>query len=112
MLSWLLFLSCTTPDACNGMCQAAADVQEVCLSEWEAQWEDLGYADKSDYLNSCDTWAWEMHLLEKDAQQNGLFNPSSSVHEVCLERHDGLESEALTCESWLSIDWNETPWNR
>ncbi len=110
MLYWLLLSSCDPAvDACDGMCQAAANAQEACLSEWEAQWVDFGYADKPDYLNACDTWAWEMDLLQKDAQPN---DATSTAQEICLERHNWLGSETFTCESWLSIDWNETPWTR
>ncbi|MEE2750118.1 MAG: hypothetical protein VX519_01705 [Myxococcota bacterium] len=110
MLYWLLLPSCApTLEACDDMCRAAANAQEACLSEWGSEWEDLGYVDRSDYLNSCDTWAWEMHLLEKDAR---VPNAPNATEEICLDRQEWLDSNSFTCESWQDVDWNETPWSR
>jgi len=112
MLFWLLLSSCSTPEICDDMCKVAADMQESCISEWTAQWTDIGYTGKSDYKHACETWAWEMHLLEGDAQKAGNQSASDATEEICLERLEWLQSESLDCDAWQSIDWNGTPWNQ
>ena len=112
MLTWLLFLGCDTSDPCADMCQAAVDTHSACLAQWEAQWTDFGYADEQDFRNSCDTWAWEMRLLEKDARSVGDLDESGVVDGVCLEREKFLLSDTFNCDAWSSLDWNETPWKR
>ncbi len=98
------------PDPCEAMCRAAAELYGSCLQDWGAGWESAGYDDEPDFLDSCETWAWEMRLLEEDALQQGVIDEKGQVEATCTERRAAFESDAATCSTYTSIDWNDAPW--
>ena len=111
LLGLLGLLSCAQdPDPCDDMCAVAASVQCSCLDEWEADWTDIGYRDQAGFFGSCQTWAWEMRLLEEDALSRGEVEALGAVDRSCESRTSVLE-DAQGCDDWTAIDWSTTPWN-
>jgi hypothetical protein len=88
-------------EPCEGMCDAAARVYGGCLTEWGTDWAAAGYADRADFLDACDTWAWEMRLLEDRAGSSG------EVDAVCAEQEATLSGGG--CDAFLDVDWNAPP---
>ena len=103
-LVWSVCLAaCGTPDdPCEAMCDAAAALYEGCLVEWGVSWDQAGFDGQLGFLESCDTWAWELRVLEEDAQEAG------AVDAICRERSALFESG--TCDDYTSNDWDALPW--
>ena len=111
ILLLLSLLACDeAPDPCEDMCAQAAAVQCGCLDEWGADWSDIGYSSQEDFFGSCETWAWQMRLLEEDAVDRGLLQQPGAVDQTCEQRAAVLQ-EARGCKDWTAIDWRETPWD-
>ena len=111
MILLLALLACEeAPDPCVDMCAEAAAVQCGCLDAWGSDWSDLGYRDQQDFYERCQTWAWEMRLLESDAVGRGALEEGGVVDEVCEERTEALEAPEMTCSEFSSMDWSVTPW--
>lgn len=103
MLLLLLLLGCEDPpDPCAAMCAVATETQAACLAEEGVDWTAAGYADRADYRDACDTWAWEARLLEDDAGEDG------AVDETCRTRRETLSGGA--CDELAAIDWSTLPW--
>jgi hypothetical protein len=85
------------PIACADMCHAAAVLYGACLDDWGVGWEAAGYADESDFVDACDTWAWEQAVLERDAGREG------QLEATCEARRSRLEGG--TCDDFTEIDW-------
>jgi len=98
------------PPACVSMCEAAATLYGGCLTDWGANWEAAGYADERDFLGACETWAWEMSLLEGDAVEQGDPTAEGSLVRTCRERADAFSEADATCDAYTGIDWNARPW--
>lgn len=98
------------PPACVEMCTAAAGLYGGCLSDWGAGWEAAGYTDEDDFLGACETWAWEMSLLEADAVARGDGGAAGALVQTCRARRDAFSAPDATCEAYTSIDWNARPW--
>lgn len=98
------------PDPCDRMCAAAASLYGGCLEEWGAGWEAAGYEDDRDFLGSCETWAWELRLLEEDAVKTGEIARDGQVDAVCRERAAALSAEDAACEAFTGLDWHTPPW--
>jgi len=92
------------------MCVAAADLYGACLEDWSADWASAGYADRDDFLDGCQTWAWEMSLLEEDAVEGGLAGAEGATARACTERERSMTAEDAVCEDYTGVDWNERPW--
>jgi hypothetical protein len=92
------------------MCAAAAGLYGECLTSWGADWEAAGYADEDDFLEACETWSWEMSLLENDAVDQGNETASGSVVAACRERKDSFAAHDATCDAYTGTDWNARPW--
>jgi len=104
MVLLLTLLACDTgPDPCEQLCERAAAQECGCLEQWGADWSDVGYASQEDYFQSCRIWAWELRLLEEDAQQQGL-----DAH--CREWSRALRASPMRCDDWSAADWSEAPW--
>jgi hypothetical protein len=106
LLLLALLAACAEPDACTPMCAAAGQLYGGCLQDWGADWEAAAYADEADFLDACDTWAWEMHQLERDAGRTGATDAA------CAEREAALTADDATCESFTGIDWHTPPWEQ
>lgn len=104
MLLALLLAGCAPQpdDPCAPMCQAATDLYGGCLEGWGSDWAAAGYRDGADFRDACETWAWEMRLLEAEAGQQG------AVDAACAER-EALFLEG-TCEDFTAVDWSARPW--
>jgi hypothetical protein len=112
MLLLLSLLACDPPaDPCAQMCAQAAAVQCGCLETWDGEWSDLGYTDQEDFYESCQTWAWEMRILERDAVQRGEIDEAGQVDAVCEERTAQLSTSGFSCKEWRGMDWSVTPWD-
>ena len=98
------------PDPCARMCDAAAALYGGCLEEWGAGWEAAGYEDDRDFLGSCETWAWQLRVLEEDAVETGEIAEGGQVDAVCRERAADLSAEDAACEAFTSLDWHTPPW--
>ncbi len=110
MYFWMFLLNCSQPDPCADMCSASAQVYGACLESWGASWEAAGYSDARDYFHSCETWAWELRLLEKQAKRDGEVPQTGRVDKVCRTRAEELRNSETQCETWESIDWESLPW--
>lgn len=99
------------PPACVQMCAEAAVLYGGCLEEWGAGWEAAGYADQQDFLGACETWAWQMGLLEEDAVQAGEAGAAGATLRACRTRATAFADPAATCETYTGIDWNTPPWD-
>ncbi|MDP6933117.1 MAG: hypothetical protein QGG40_09380 [Myxococcota bacterium] len=92
---WILLACVTAPDPCSQMCETAADLYGSCLEEWSLDWSAAGFQDEQDYLQVCDTWAWEQRLLADDP---------SRVDQVCEERDSVFQHGS--CSEYTSTDWD------
>jgi hypothetical protein len=108
----LALLSCVeAPEPCVDMCAEAAAVQCGCLESWGSDWSDIGMESQQDFYARCQTWAWEMALLEKDARSRGVLEDAGVLEDVCEERTEALQDPELSCEEWSAMDWSVTPWD-
>ena len=98
------------PDPCAEMCGVAADLYGGCLADWGADWTAAGYTDEADFLNACETWAWELRLLEADAVDQGVIDQPGQVDATCEERRDAFAADDATCATYTGTDWNHAPW--
>lgn len=87
----LFLLACGVPEACDAMCARAADGEAACLDERQLTWASAGYADRADFLDRCDTWAWEEVRLS-----------GSATAEICAERRDSMDG---TCAAYEALAW-------
>lgn len=91
-------------DPCEAMCAAAADLYGGCLDDWGVGWTAAGYADEYDFIDACETWAWQMRRLEDRAGHNGATDAA------CARRTARFEAPDATCDDYTSIDWSSPPW--
>lgn len=107
MLSiWLLLAGCVDdqgPDPCAAMCVAAEQLYGGCLESWSVDWSAAGYQDGDDFLDACDTWAWEMRLLEEAAGESGTVDATCEAREASF-----IEGP---CEAFTETSWNDYPWD-
>ncbi|MBM4369182.1 MAG: hypothetical protein FJ102_23410 [Deltaproteobacteria bacterium] len=100
---WLL--ACVTqPDPCLAMCEAGAALYGGCLAEWGADWTAAGYADEDDFLDACDTWAFEWRQIEAVDGHEGQTDAT------CVARAEQFSASTATCDDFTSTDWNSAPW--
>jgi len=98
------------PAACTEMCQAATSLYGECLAEDGVDWTAAGYADGDDHQDRCETWAWEMAVLEDDAVARGDAEAEGATARVCAERRDILSADTAVCADYTDTDWNAPPW--
>lgn len=102
MISLLLLLACAdAPDPCVEMCAEATSLYGSCLDDWGADWTAAGYADADDFTASCQTWAVEMRLLERELDELGW------TEQTCGERAARFADGA--CVDFTETDWNQMP---
>jgi hypothetical protein len=95
-----LFACGGLPDPCEQMCEAAAQVYGRCLTAEGLDWNAAGYEGIEDYLDACDTWAWEKRLIEDtDPLEEGRLDA------VCRSRTSKLEGGG--CQDYYDIDWDQ-----
>ena len=112
LLSLSLLLACAQQprDPCAQMCSAATRLYGGCLAAWNAEWSAAGYNSADDFFHRCETWAWEMRLLEDDARRQGEIDASGYVDATCTRRYSRLTSRDATCTDYTDIDWNQVLW--
>jgi hypothetical protein len=99
----LILLACAAePDPCPEMCRAGAALYGGCLEGWGLDWSAAGYEDEEDFLEVCETWSWEMRLLEEAAGAAG------SVDATCEQRADLFNGGE--CEDFTGVDWGAFTW--
>jgi hypothetical protein len=106
----LILMGCSTADPCAKMCSSATRVYGACLETWDASWTAAGYADARDYFHACETWAWELRLLEREAKRDGEIDALGQVEAVCELREAALMEPNSQCDTWSDIDWETLPW--
>ncbi|MEC7947359.1 MAG: hypothetical protein VX265_07295 [Myxococcota bacterium] len=104
-------VSDAAPPACVAMCEAAAALYGDCLTDWGADWSAAGYADEEDFLGACETWGWEMSLLEADAVDRGTEAARGSVARTCRSRRAAFADPDASCDAYTGTDWNARPWD-
>ena len=105
-----ILLACNQPDPCAEMCSASTQVYGACLEEWGADWQAAGHEDARDYFHTCETWAWELRLLERDAKRSGDIDELGHVDQVCQSHDASLRTAEDPCQTWSNFDWNDLPW--
>lgn len=96
----LLLLACARlPAPCERLCADFVLQQGACLEARGLDWPAAGYADADEAQSACETWAWEMALLARDA------GCPDAVSAECAARESALE--AVDCPD--ELDWNEAP---
>jgi len=105
-----LALGCGDPDPCTPMCAAATDLYGRCLDDWGVGWSAAGYDNAGDFRDACETWAWEMQHLEREARRR---DPAvkGQVDATCRTRRDRFSDPDATCEDFTEIDWSRSPWS-
>lgn len=113
MLLGLLLLACEAeaPDACERMCVSAEALYGGCLEDWGAGWDAAGFQDHRDFLDACETWGWEMRLLEADAVKRGELEQEGAVDRLCSLRYQQLSDPEAVCADYTGMDWNAVPWH-
>jgi len=106
----VLLYSCAQPDPCPEMCSTSTQIYGGCLSAWGADWQDAGYEDANAYFHACETWVWEMRLIEKKAKSNGDIEALGHVDGYCEDVESKLSRPDVTCDDWTEIDWKNQPW--
>ena len=104
------FLSCSEdPQPCEDFCKASASLYDYCLTEGGASWENSQWQSEESYLQSCQTWEWEMLMLEEDALSRGeLSEPFLS--DYCTEQEKKFRSDSALCTDFTELDWSRPPW--
>ncbi|MCB9776951.1 MAG: hypothetical protein H6742_00130 [Alphaproteobacteria bacterium] len=98
----LLLLACAGDrDPCTEMCAAAAALYGDCLADQGADWTAAGYADADAFVGSCETWAVEMRLLERELDAAGWTD------DICGARAERFRDGA--CTDFTGTDWNQMP---
>ncbi len=87
------------PPPCTAMCSDAAVLYGGCLEDWGLDWFAAGYDDERAFLESCDTWAWEVQQI------NGRDAPW--LRNTCVDRRDAFSAPDAVCDDYTSIDWND-----
>ena len=112
LLSIVLYalLSCSDqPQPCAGFCQASSKLYDQCLRDGGASWEDSQWNSQEGYLHSCQTWQWEMLLLEEDAlNRDELSEPF--LQDYCQEKEQLFLAEEATCTDFSDLNWSSPPW--
>ena len=109
---WLLgCVTATTPPACDDLCALAAARQETCLEDGGLDWSAMGYTDASDFDASCQTWLWELSLLEADATKQGDASAAGALRGTCIDWMAMLQDDRSTCAEVMELDWNTLPWD-
>jgi hypothetical protein len=99
-----LLASCTPEsDPCPEMCASAAALYGGCLADWGADWMAAAYADEDDFLDACDTWAFEMRELEGEQHEG-------ETSDACVDRAAVFSSEEAACDDFTGLDWSLPPW--
>lgn len=115
----LLLLACATrPDPCAAMCARAEELYGACLADWGLGWEAAGYEDGADFVDRCETWAWEMRILERAAVRRGELDGTGAVDATCTQREAALSAAIdaadtgapRDCAAYTDIAWDEVPW--
>lgn len=96
---WLWLVGCQEPpEVCAQMCVHAAEVYGQCLEEAGGDWSAAGYADRADFLDACETYAWELLLIERDEGGDG-----GATEQLCRSRRELLDGGS--CEDFTGLDW-------
>jgi hypothetical protein len=110
-----LALSCTkeaeVPASCDAMCDAAAALYGGCLADWGLDWTAAGYDDEAAFENSCQTWGWQMTILQDAALEDGLHSEPGWLASTCTEREAAMSAEDAPCSAFTGIDWSDVPWD-
>ena len=105
----LLLLACAAhpeaPPDCAQMCGSAEALYGTCLSDWGLGWDAAGYADGQDFVASCETWVWELAVLEEEAVRQGDAGAAGRTQDFCQERFDQLSADEATCAAYTEQEW-------
>lgn len=82
----------------------------ACLEGWELSWPAAGYDDAQHFLASCDTWAWEMAQVHREALRTGQTDDEDWLERTCDTRTQAFSDPEATCDDYTSVDWDTVPW--
>lgn len=99
------------PATCETMCLSAAALYGGCLTDWGVDWAAAGFADEAAFLNSCETWGWQMSLLQDAALAEGTHEDAGWLAATCEEREAAMSAEDAACSVYTGIEWNDAPWS-
>lgn len=66
-------------------------MQGECLAADGLGWEAAGHADEADYIDACETWAWEQVRIDRASGRRGATGPDCEAR-TALVRYDGCEA--------------------
>ncbi|MDG1478643.1 MAG: hypothetical protein P8R54_03590 [Myxococcota bacterium] len=98
------------PVSCEAMCLSAATLYGGCLTDWGVDWSAAGFDDEDAFLNSCQTWGWQMSLLQDAALEDGTHDDPGWLAATCEERDAALSAEGAACSVFTDIAWSDAPW--
>jgi hypothetical protein len=61
----MIWLWACSSSPCEGLCADAFAMQKLCVEERGLSLEEVGYESESDFKNACETWIWELELLDE-----------------------------------------------
>jgi hypothetical protein len=91
---------------CEELCLTASALMSPCLTELEQSWENTIWLDENNYLESCNTWSWEMSLIARSADAPN--NARELLAGYCEEQNSQLATNS--CEDLWALDWTTEPW--
>ena len=97
------------PDPCAAVCARAAAAWRACLHARGQGWPDAGYADERAFLDSCDTWAWELRQLEADAEAAGAVDAFCADASATLRDAPDTGGPEGACAAVGAVDWAWSP---
>ena len=98
------------PAACEAMCLSAAALYGGCLADWGADWSAAGFDDEDAFLNSCQTWGWQMSHLQDAALEDGTHADAGWLAAPCEDRDAAMSAEDAACSEFTDIAWSDVPW--
>ena len=98
--------SVETPPVCATTCATLLEAQQSCLDDLELEWTDLGHESPESFAHSCETWSWELAVLERDAVRRGEATKGAAA-DHCAERTAELGD--ASCIDLQRLDWR-VPW--
>lgn len=98
------------PASCEAMCLSAAALYGGCLTDWGVDWTAAGFEDEDAFLGSCQTWGWQMSILQDAALEEGSHDDPGWLAATCEEREAAMSAEDAACSVYTDIEWNDAPW--
>ena len=105
-----LLISCgvKAEPSCLELCEQTATAYDSCLQQQDLDWQATDYSGRDDFIGRCETWAWELSMLERDALKRGEIE-QPQVDGACQERNVVM-AESEPCDA-VTTAWSAVPWD-